>query len=58
MQITNEMIHVALKKSIEAGLFPRHPLADEVARNEEVIQDILNAVMELIRPPASPGSSS
>ncbi|MDB5841134.1 MAG: hypothetical protein JWQ23_3086 [Herminiimonas sp.] len=58
MQITDEMVHVALKKSVEAGLLPRHPPPDEAAQNREVIRGILAGVMELIQQSRMKDSSS
>lgn len=51
MRVTDEMVHAALKKSVEAGLVPRHPTPCEATRNKEVIREILQAALEPVQPP-------
>jgi hypothetical protein len=50
MHITEEVLVVALRKLVEAGLLPRHPLPGEAVRNQQVVQEILSAVAESAQP--------
>jgi len=45
MTVTEAMLDAALRKATEAGLFPRHCSADELAANREVMRGILFAAM-------------
>lgn len=58
MQITDEMLRVGLKKLMEAGLILRHPLPEEAARIEQVLHDMLEAVLVASRAPSSPDAAA
>lgn len=47
MKVTREMLDVAMKKAVEAGLLPRHACDDDAATHEELIRHVLQAAFEL-----------
>lgn len=47
MKVTREMLDVAMKKAVEAGLLPRHACDDDAATHEELIRHVLQAALEL-----------
>lgn len=58
MQITDEMLRVGLKKLMEAGLILRHPLPEEAARIEQVLHDMLKAVLAAGRSAGLPDAAA
>jgi hypothetical protein len=48
MKITREMLDIAMKKAVEAGLLPRHARYEDVATHEELIRSMLQAALEAI----------
>lgn len=58
MQITDEMLRIGLKKLMEAGLILRHPLPEEAARIEQVLHDMLKAVLAAGRAPGLSGADA
>lgn len=46
MKVTREMLDVAMKKAVEAGLLPRHACDDDAAAHEELIRYVLQAALE------------
>lgn len=45
MHITNEMLQVAMKKAMEAGLLPRNACDENLYVNRELIRLILKAAL-------------
>lgn len=57
MKVTNEMVQVAVKKAVEAGLLPRHACREDAGSYQELIELILRAALDLApaeSPPVSP----
>ena len=50
MKITREMLDVAVRKAVEAGLLPRHARGEDAATHEELIRFILQAALETAEP--------
>lgn len=47
MTITNEMLHAAMKKAVEAGLLPRNACHENLNANQELIRFILKAALDV-----------
>ncbi|HJV82060.1 hypothetical protein [Noviherbaspirillum sp.] len=47
MRVTDEMVQVAVKKAVEAGLLPRHACREDTGSYQEIIELILRAALEL-----------
>lgn len=50
MKITREMLDVAVRKAVEAGLLPRHARGEDAATHEELIRFVLQAALEAVEP--------
>lgn len=48
MKVTNEMVQIAVKKAVEAGLLPRHACRDDTGTYQQLIELILQAALELV----------
>jgi hypothetical protein len=46
VNITREMLQAATRKAVELKLLPRHVFPEDLATNEELIQEILEAAFE------------
>ncbi len=47
MKITNEMLQVAMKKAVEAGLLPRNACHENLYANRELIRFVLKAALDV-----------
>jgi hypothetical protein len=55
MQITDQMIQQAVKRATELGILPRKDVADDIATNNEIMEEILQAAINA-EPPDEAGS--
>lgn len=46
MVVDDAMLKIAVKKAVEAGLFPRHPSAWEEKMNHKIMRGIIEAAIE------------
>lgn len=58
MKVTNEMVQVAVKKAVEAGLLPRHACREDAGSYQELIELILRAALDLAPAESDPVSTS
>ncbi|WP_292935251.1 hypothetical protein [Noviherbaspirillum sp.] len=56
MRVTDEMVQVAVKKAVEAGLLPRHACREDTGSYQELIELILRAALELAPAESDPVS--
>lgn len=49
MPVNDEMLEIAMKKAVEAGLLPRHPSLLEQEMNSKIMRDILQAAIAVSR---------
>jgi hypothetical protein len=54
MNVTEEMLDVAMKKAVEAGLLPRHACREDLSVNQELIRHVLQAALDTLASEASP----
>lgn len=54
MNVTDEMLDVAMKKAVEAGLLPRHACREDLSVNQELIRHVLQAALDTVANEASP----
>lgn len=62
MRITDPMIQAAVKRAMELGVLPRRGVADDIATNKEIMEEILHAAIntgsqDKAQPPSEDGAS-